>query len=110
MIDLHTETDELEMRSALMLAALGNEHRLRIYRLLVRAGSGGLNVGELQERLAIPASTLSHHIAALRHADLVTQHREGRSIVNSANFDSMDGLIAYLTDECCADENGSGCQ
>jgi DNA-binding transcriptional ArsR family regulator len=99
--------DEQETRAASMLAALGNENRLRIYRLLVRAGPEGLNVGDVQERLGIPASTLSHHIAALRHADLVGQHREGRVIINSAKYDNMDELINYLTEECCVDaENG----
>lgn len=100
-----TVQDERETRAAIMLAALGNENRLRIYRLLVRAGRDGLNVGDVQERLGIPASTLSHHIGALREAGLVAQRREGRAIINSANYDSMDALLGYLTEECCADEN-----
>jgi len=98
-----SDHSERETQAALMLAALGNESRLRIYRLLVRAGPDGLNVGDVQERLDIPASTLSHHIAALRHANLVAQRRDGRAIISSARYDSMDGLIAYLTDECCVD-------
>ena len=92
-----------ETRSALMLAALGSEYRLRIFRLLVRAGDDGLNVGSLLEKLDIPASTLSHHIAALRHAGLVSQRREGREIFNSANYENMDALVSFLTDNCCAD-------
>lgn len=104
MSDANMDPEERETRAALMLAALGNENRLRIYRLLVRAGRDGLNVGDVQERLGIPASTLSHHIAALRQADLVAQHREGRAIINSANYQRMDSLIGYLTEECCADE------
>lgn len=105
-IDMDAQTlddDARETRAATMLAALGNENRLRIYRLLVRAGPEGLNVGDVQDRLGIPASTLSHHIAALRHAELVAQHRDGRSIISSARFDCMDELVTYLTDECCAD-------
>ncbi len=88
-----------------MLAALGNESRLRIYRLLVRAGPDGLPVGDIQQRLGIPASTLSHHIAALRQAALVMQRREGRTILSCANYENMDELLNYLTEECCADAN-----
>ncbi len=99
----NTIVNDQETRSALMLAALGNEYRLRIFRLLVRAGDGGLNVGSLLEKIDIPASTLSHHIAALRHAGLVSQRREGREIFNSANYENMDTLISFLTDNCCAD-------
>ena len=92
-----------EDRAAQMLAALGNGSRLRIYRLLVRAGPAGLPVGEIQRQLDIPSSTLTHHIAALRQADLVQQRRKGREIFNFANYDNMDGLVAYLTEECCAE-------
>ena len=104
MSDKRINYEEQETRAAIMLAALGNENRLRIYRLLVRAGHDGLNVGEIQERLGIPASTLSHHIAALRHAELIGQRREGRIINSFANYDNMDGLISYLTEECCIDQ------
>ena len=100
-----TDSKERETRVALMLAALGNESRLRIYRLLIRAGRNGSNVGDLQEQLDIPASTLSHHIAALRHAELITQRRQGRAIISFANYANMDELIGYLSEECCADEN-----
>lgn len=86
-----------------MLSALGNESRLRIYRLLVRAGPEGLSVGAVQSRLAIPASTLAHHLAALRNAGLIGQRRKGRMITNSANYAAMDGLVDYLTEACCAE-------
>ncbi len=99
----NTIVNNQETRSALMLAALGSEYRLRIFRLLVRAGDDGLNVGNLLEKIDIPASTLSHHIAALRHAGLVSQRREGREIFNSANYENMDALVSFLTDNCCAD-------
>ena len=92
-----------EDRAAQMLAALGNGSRLRIYRLLVRAGPAGLPVGEIQRQLDIPSSTLTHHIAALRQADLVQQRRKGREIFSFANYDNIDGLVAYLTEECCAE-------
>lgn len=102
------DSNERETRAALMLMALGNESRLRIYRLLVRAGGKGMNVGDVQERLGVPASTLSHHISTLRHAGLVDQRREGRAIINSANYGSMDELLTYLTEECCADADQEG--
>lgn len=101
-LDVVTLEDN-EARAAVMLAALGNAHRLRIFRLLVRAGSKGLPVGDIQRTVGIPASTLSHHIAALKDADLISQHRSGRTIFNCANYDLMNGLLAFLTDECCAD-------
>ena len=99
----NTIVNNQETRSALMLAALGSEYRLRIFRLLVRAGDNGLNVGSLLEKIDIPASTLSHHIGALRQAGLVSQRREGREIFNSANYENMDALVSFLTDNCCAD-------
>ena len=95
--------DDHESRAALMLAALGNEYRLRIFRILVRAGDNGLNVGDLQQKIDIPASTLSHHIATLRQASLIDQRREGREIYNSANYNNMDALVGFLTDNCCVD-------
>jgi len=91
-----------EERAARMLSALGNGSRLRIYRLLVRAGPAGLPVGKIQHQLDIPSSTLTHHIASLRQAELVLQRREGRTIFSFANYENMDGLVAYLTEECCA--------
>ena len=91
-----------------MLSALGNESRLRIYKLLVCAEFGGLNAGDIQERIKIPASTLSYHIATLRHAGLVIQRREGRGILVSVSYETMANLIAYLIEECCADVEGWG--
>ena len=87
-----------------MLNALGNETRLRIFRALVRAGDEGLNVGEVQRRVAVPASTCAHHLATLRQAGLVQQRRAGREVGCVANYSAMDDLVAYLTDECCVDE------
>ncbi|MGJ8624136.1 MAG: ArsR/SmtB family transcription factor [Yoonia sp.] len=103
MIVVEMDIEDREEQAALMLSALGHAHRLRIYRLLVRAGPAGLPVGDIQRHVGIPASTLSHHIAALKEAHLISQHRAGRTIFSCANFDLMDGLLAYLTDECCAD-------
>ncbi len=91
-----------ETEAALMLSALGNESRLRVYRLLVKAGHDGMSFGDIQQRLSIPPSTLSHHISALSSAELVTQRREGRANFSSANYVIMDDLLKFLTDECCA--------
>ncbi|MEE9480764.1 MAG: metalloregulator ArsR/SmtB family transcription factor [Kiloniellales bacterium] len=83
------------------LAALGNRTRMRLFRLLVRAGEDGLNVGALKRRLEIPASTLTHHLATLIRAGLVIQERQGREVISSADYDAINGLVAYLTEECC---------
>ncbi len=84
-----------------LLSALGNPTRIRLYRLLVRAGPDGLTVGEVQRHLEVPASTLAHHFSALVSAGLVRQARHGREVLCTADFPAMNGLIAYLSDECC---------
>lgn len=83
------------------LAALGHETRLAVYRLLVRAGPDGLNVGEIGAHLDIPASTLAHHLGALVDSGLVAQERKGREIVSRADYDAMRRTVAFLTAECC---------
>lgn len=83
------------------LRALGQEHRLQAFRHLVHAGPEGLCVGDLRQRMAIPAATLSAHLNVLRNAGLVRDRREGRLIQVMADFDRMDGLVAYLTENCC---------
>ena len=84
------------------LAALGNRTRLRLYRLLVRAGRDGLNVGEVQRHLDVPASTLAHHLAILARAGLVSQERHGREVITRTDYAAMQALVGYLTEECCA--------
>ena len=91
-----------EDHAAQALAALGNRTRLRLFRLLVRAGAEGLNVGEIQRHLGVPGSTLAHHLGALAHAGLVRQERNGREIVSTVDYAAMNGLLEYLTRECCA--------
>jgi DNA-binding transcriptional ArsR family regulator len=91
--------------SAAMLEALGNSTRLSIYRYLVRAGTGGRTVGEIQEVIAIPASTLSHHLKYLEKAGLVLRRKDGVTHFCTANYAAMDELIGFLTEECCADGN-----
>lgn len=88
------------------LGALAHDHRLAAYRRLVQAGLEGLAAGALAEELDTPASSLSFHLAQLSHAGLVTQRRLGRSIVYAADYTAMNGLIAFLTENCCA---GQGC-
>ena len=89
--------------AATALESLGNEKRLTVYRLLVRAGPAGLPVGQLRDRLEVPGSTLSHHISHLVNAGLVSQIREGRVLRCTANFAAMQQLVDYLVEECCAD-------
>jgi ArsR family transcriptional regulator, arsenate/arsenite/antimonite-responsive transcriptional repressor len=89
--------------AAARLEALGNPTRLRIYRTLVRAGEEGLPVGKLQDRLDVAASTLSHHIKALVGVGLVSQTREGTTLVCHTNYPMMRGLIEFMVEECCAE-------
>lgn len=92
--------------AAAQLEALGNATRLTIYRTLVRAGDNGLPVGKLQLKLDIAGSTLSHHIRKLVEVNLVSQERQATTLICRANYASMNGLIGYLADECCADAAG----
>jgi ArsR family transcriptional regulator, arsenate/arsenite/antimonite-responsive transcriptional repressor len=86
-----------------VLAALAQESRLAIYRLLVQQGPEGMAAGTIAERLDVAAATLSFHLKELTHAELVTPRQEGRFIYYSANYDSMNGLIGYLTENCCGE-------
>jgi DNA-binding transcriptional ArsR family regulator len=86
------------------LSALAQEHRLEAFRLLVQAGETGLAAGVLAERLGIPASSMSFHLAQLANAGLVAQRRNGRSILYRADYAAMDGLLGYLTENCCGGE------
>jgi DNA-binding transcriptional ArsR family regulator len=92
--------------AAKQLEALGNTTRLGIYRALVRAGEAGLPVGQIQERLKIPASTLSHHLQRLILTALVTQERQATTRICRANYPVMRELLGFMSDECCVD---SGC-
>jgi DNA-binding transcriptional ArsR family regulator len=83
------------------LAALAQESRLAIFRYLVEAGPEGSSVGPIGEALDLPAATLSFHLKELSHAGLLASRQEGRFIWYSANFETMNSLIAYLTENCC---------
>lgn len=89
--------------AAARLEALGNPTRLRIYRALVRAGEEGMAVGKLQDRLDVAASTLSHHLKMLVAVGLVTQTREGTTLICHTNYPLMRGLIEYMLEECCVE-------
>jgi DNA-binding transcriptional ArsR family regulator len=88
------------------LAALAHEHRLSMYRMLVEAGPEGLNAGTVASKLKIPPSSLTFHMQNLHRAGLVTQERRSREVIYAADFDSMNGLVGYLTENCCS---GSSC-
>ena len=88
------------------LGALAQEHRLAVFRLLVQAGPEGMPAGLLADAIGVPPSSMSFHLAQLTNAGLVTQRRQSRSIIYSADFDAMNGLMGYLTENCCG---GVGC-
>jgi DNA-binding transcriptional ArsR family regulator len=83
------------------LAALAQETRLALFRLLVEQGPVGLTPGRIAEALDVPAATLSFHLKELANAGLISARQESRFIHYSANFDAMNGLVSYLTENCC---------
>lgn len=89
------------------LGALGNETRLKIYRILVRAGRNGVPVSELQRKTGIAISTVSHHLHKLITVGLVYQERDGTTLFCHANYDTMDETMGYLTRVCCIDASSS---
>ena len=92
-----------------VLGALASESRLAVYRLLVKRGSEGYTPSELAARLDLPAPTLSFHLKGLVQAGLVSSRREARNLYYSPNFDRMNGLVGFLTENCCSlAEKGCG--
>jgi ArsR family transcriptional regulator, arsenate/arsenite/antimonite-responsive transcriptional repressor len=83
------------------LAALAQESRLDVFRLLVQAGAEGVPAGQIGERLGLPSATLSFHLNHLKQSGLVKCRREGRSLIYTAEYPAMNGLLAYLTENCC---------
>jgi ArsR family transcriptional regulator, arsenate/arsenite/antimonite-responsive transcriptional repressor len=102
----HLISMKLEI-AARQLESLGSPVRLKIYRALVRAGDEGLACGVLQDKVGLAASTLSHHIRHLREAGLVSQERQGTTLICRTNYPAMNRLVGYLVDECCVE---AGCQ
>jgi DNA-binding transcriptional ArsR family regulator len=83
------------------LAALAQDSRLDVFRLLVQAGPDGMPAGRVAQALALAPNTLTFHFDRLRQAGLVTVRREGRSMIYAARFEAMNALIAFLTENCC---------
>ena len=89
------------------LAALSQESRLDVFRLLVQAGAEGLPAGRIGEHLGLPSATLSFHLAHLKQSGLVTCRRESRSLIYSAEYAAMNALLGYLTENCCQGDAAS---
>jgi len=95
----------MEMAAGIAVEALGalaQEHRLALFKLLVQAGDEGLAAGVIAERLGVPNSSLSFHLAHLNRAGLIRQRREGRSLIYTADYGAMNALVGYLLENCCA--------
>lgn len=88
------------------LASLAQESRLAVFRLLVRKGPEGLAAGEIATRLKIPAATMSFHLKELSNSGLLKSRQEGRFVYYAPDFKAMNALVAYLTENCCADGAG----
>jgi ArsR family transcriptional regulator, arsenate/arsenite/antimonite-responsive transcriptional repressor len=89
------------------LGALAQETRLDVYRLLVTQGPGGLPAGAIADRLGVQPGSLTFHLKELQHAGLITQRRLGRQLIYAAEYAAMNGLLAYLTENCCG--RGESC-
>lgn len=87
------------------LSALAQEHRLALFRLLVQAGEQGLAAGAIADRLGLPNSSLSFHLAHLTRAGLIRQRRRSRSLIYSADYPAMNTLVGYLMENCCGGAN-----
>lgn len=94
------------VRAVSALSALAQTHRLALFRLLVQAGEEGMSAGAIAEALGVPNSSLSFHLTQLSKAELVHQERRHRSIIYRANYGSMNELVGYLMENCCA---GAAC-
>jgi ArsR family transcriptional regulator, arsenate/arsenite/antimonite-responsive transcriptional repressor len=88
------------------LGALGHEHRLALFRLLVQAGTEGMAAGTIADALGVPNSSLSFHLAHLTRSGLIKQERQSRSLIYTADYAAMNGLIGYLMENCCG---GAAC-
>jgi ArsR family transcriptional regulator len=101
----------MHMKTPAVIEALGglaHEHRLAIYRLLVQRGPDGLPAGAIGQRVGLVPSSLTFHLQNLQRAGLITQRRESRQLIYSADFAVMNGLVGYLTENCCGN-SGSEC-
>lgn len=92
------------------LAALAQESRLAVFRLLVQAGPSGMSPGKISEQLGIPASSLSFHLKELTHAELIAPKQDGRYVIYAADFSTMASLISFLTENCCGGDPCTTCE
>jgi len=92
------------------LAALAQDNRLDVFRLLVQAGPAGMPAGAVAEALELAPNTLTFHFDRLRMAGLVTARRDGRSVIYAAQYEKMNALIAFLTENCCGDAPAATCK
>ena len=102
------EKNRKSQQTVQALSALAQEHRLAVFRMLVQAGPQGLAAGDIAEKLDIPSSSLSFHLSHLKQGGIVEVERQGRSIIYRADFAAMNGLIAYLLENCCVGSDCSG--
>lgn len=101
------ETDTLREKYAVdALGALAQSNRLALFRLLVQRGEKGLAAGEIADRLGLPNSSLSFHLAHLERSGLISRTRDGRSLIYRADYPAMNRLVGYLMENCCG---GAGC-
>jgi len=106
-IDYFDNIGNMKTKNAVSaLAALAQETRLEIFRLLVRKGSAGMAAGDLSTYFGMPPATMSFHLKELTNAELIVSRRESRSIIYSANYDQMQELLDFLMENCCADNGG----
>ncbi|MGP1352192.1 MAG: ArsR/SmtB family transcription factor [Parasphingopyxis sp.] len=104
---MERKTDSLREQQALdALGALAQANRLALFRLLVQRGESGMTAGEIAERLGVPNSSLSFHLAHLERSGLISRTRDGRSLIYRADYGAMNGLVGYLMENCCG---GDGC-
>lgn len=88
-------------RAVDLLSALAQGHRLAVFRLLVKAGPEGLSAGSIAREVGVRPNTLSTHLAILEHAGLAQSRREGRSVIYTADYAAMRGLLGFLMEDCC---------
>ena len=105
----HSDQEQLEMIAS-RFAELGHPTRLAIFVQLIKSGDRGVPVGEIQQQLDIPGSTLSHHIAKLVKVNLIKQIRESRTLFCVPQFSSLMEVIAFLQNECCVNIENNQCQ
>jgi len=102
--------DEIPIEAAAQgFAAMGSEARLHVLQTLVKAGPGGLTVGDIQARSGMAASTLAHHLRFLASAGLIEQEKDGRSVISRAAYQRLEALAGFILKECCVDADEGDC-